>query len=172
MPYEAGHHEKRVYISQDGTLVVPSSAKGIAYENVSFTTCRTTEVAGGNLKNYGHTIIKTTGVGTLKLASPVPGVVKTITWGSTAAAKVKVRVVQTVDEATPLVKIGPKIAAAGATVVYASTDSFKNQFKAAKYGLGPTITLVGYSTARWIVTALSPSNTTGAGVPWIFATST
>jgi hypothetical protein len=172
MPYEAGHHGKRVYISQDGVLVVPSSAAGIAYENVSLTTSRTTEVAAGNLKNYGHTIITTTGVGTLKLARPFAGAEKIITWGSTAAKLVKVRVVQTVDEAAPLVKIGPKIAGAGATVVYASTDSFKNQFKATKYGLGPTITLVGYSTARWIVKSLAPSNTTGAGVPWIFATST
>ena len=171
MPYEAGHHSKRVYISQDGALVVPSSANGIIYENVSLTTAASTQVAAGNLKPYGHTIISVDSAATLKLGRPYTGVEKTITWATTGY-KAKVRVVQTVDEATPLVRIGPRIGAAGATVVYASTDAFKNQFKGAKYALGPTITLVGYSTARWIVKSLAPSNTTGAGVPWIFATST
>jgi hypothetical protein len=171
MPYEAGHHNKRVYISQDGALVIPSSGTGVVYENVSFTTAASTAVAAGTLKAYGHTIIKVDSAATLRLAAPYAGVEKTITWATTGY-KAKVRVVQTADEATPLIKIGPRIGAAGATVVYASTDGFKSNFKLTKYALGPTITLVGYSTARWIVKSLAPSNTTGAAVPWIFATST
>jgi hypothetical protein len=171
MPYEVGHHGKRVYLSMDGNLVVPSSAAGVISENISLTTAASTANSAGNLRNFGHTIINVGSAATLKLDKPYQGVQKIITWASTGY-KAKVRVVQTVDEATPLIKIGPKIGAAGATVIYASTDAFKNQFKASKFGLGPTITLVGYSTSRWIVTSLAPSLTTGAGVPWIFATST
>lgn len=186
---EAGHHEKRVYLHQDGRLVVPSSASiliegststfknsgaRIIDRNIGFTTSRTTEVTGGNLSNDGITVIISTGVGLLKLAAPTKGAEKTIIWGSTAAIKVKVRVSQTVDDASIKVggfpgKVNPNL---GANCFYASSDAFKNQFKAAKYGLGPSITLVGWSTARWFVKSYTPSNTTGAAVPWIFATST
>jgi len=85
-----------------------------------------------------------------------------------------VRVGQTVDDAT--IKIGglPGLVGGGggkgANCVYASSASAA-MFKNTKYACAPSITLRGYSTSRWIVTAVNPE-TTSAGTAMIFATST
>jgi len=175
MSEEVGHHYGRVHLNQDGQLVVPPGAHGVMYQNVSYTTSRSTAVSGGTISNRGMTIITTTAVGTLRLDNPVYGVEKTIVWGSTASRLVKLRVTPLVDT-DDTVKIGGFLGKVnpnkGVTCVYPSTDCLKLKFATNKYGPAPAITLVGYSTARWIVKAVFPMGTTNIAQPWVFATST
>ena len=187
---EQGHHEKRVYLHQDGRLVVPSSAKiliegstrgnygsgaRMVNRNISVTTSRTTALSPTEalISNSGVTIIVTTAVGTLRLDRPIKGVEKTIIWASTASKLVKVRVTPLVDtDATVKVSAsyGKKNPDKGATCFYPTTGMLKSM-KTAKYGLPATIVLVGQSTSRWFVKSLSGGDTTGIHF-WKFATST
>jgi hypothetical protein len=187
---EAGHHQKRVYLDRDGRLIVPSSASiliegstrsnahsgaGIINRNLGLSTSRTTEVSEGTISNRGVTIITSTAVGTLRLARPVKGVEKTLIWASTASKLVKVRVTPLPDgDVDETVKIsgsfGISNAGKGVTCFYPSTG-FLLSLKTVKYGLSAAATLIGYSSAIWVIKSLSGGDTTGIHF-WTFATST
>ena len=187
---EVGHHPARVYLDREGRLVVPSSASiliegstkanaqsgaGIINRNLGLSTSRTTEVSAGTIENKGITIITSTAVGTLRLARPVKGVEKTLIWATTAAKLVKVRVTPLPDgDVDETVKISGSFGKAnpgkGVTCFYPSTGLLKS-LKTAAYGLPAAATLVGYSSAVWVIKSLTGGDTTGIHF-WTFATST
>ena len=164
MSTEVGHHYGRVYLSQDGQLVVPPGAE-IVHGNIEISTGK-----GGNLTNYGISVINTTALGVFVLAQPTKGTKKTVIWGSTAQAVTPTKLRVETGDGTMDVKIRGKIAA-GAVCVFPSSEAMR-QMKARKYGMHPAITLIGLSTFQWMVAGLSFGETTGLHPAWTFATST
>ena len=164
MSTEVGHHYGRVYLSQDGELVVPLGAE-IIHGNIDISTGK-----GGNLPKYGISVINSTDVGVFVLAQPTKGAKKTVIWGSTSQAWTKTKLRVETGDGTMDVKIRG-LAAAGAVCVFPSSEGMR-QMKARKYGMHPAITMIGLSTFQWMVAGLSFGETTGLYPAWTFATST
>ena len=165
---EAGHHEKRVYISHDGALVVPSSAK-VKIEAGGILGCKpstggylgayATQVAN-TLPNRGVSIIRTTdSVGVDVLAQPTPdtiGATKIVIWDTTAKRKLRL--------ATVAGTFDVKVGSSSASVIVTSSDVGKFAHKGAggAAGLGAYVSLLAASTSRWILTGINPPMTTNA----------
>jgi hypothetical protein len=181
---EVGHHPKRVYLHQDGRLVVPSSATilvegstksnansgaSIINRNIGLTTQRTSDAP---IPADGVSIICTTAVGTLLLAHPIKGIEKTLIWASTASTKVKVRLSKNQEGKTIKIRgvFGKVNPTKGATVIFPSSD-FEKAMTDQKYAVPAAVTLLGYSTNTWIITNLTPGECTGIKY-WTLATGT
>lgn len=181
---ELGHHPKRVYLHQDGRLIVPSSATiliegstksnalsgaQIINRNIGLTTHRTSDPP---IPADGISLITSTAIGTLLLARPSKGVEKTLIWASTAALKVRVRLSPTQGGKTIKAHgdFGIKNPTKGATVIYPTSD-FCKVIVDQKYALGASITLVGYSTSKWFIKNVTPGECTGVKY-WTLATGT
>lgn len=165
---EAGHHEKRVYISQYGQLIVPSSATikveagGLLCVKPStggYTGAYATQVAN-TLPNRGVSIIRTTdSVGVDVLAQPTKDVIgteKLVIWDTTAKRKLRL--------ATAAGIFDVKCGSSSASVIVASSDvgKFAHKGAAGGAGLGAFVKLLAASTNRWIVTGINPPMTTNA----------
>ena len=174
---EAGHHQKRVYISHDGSLVVPSSAAikveagGLFCVKPStggVTAIAATQIAN-TLSNRGISIIKTTdSVGVDVLARPTKDIIgceKMIIWDTTAKRKLRL--------ATAAGAVDIRCATSSASSIWTSTDTGKFAHKGAAggAGLGAFVKLVAASTSRWILTGINPPMTTNAKF-WTFSSCT
>jgi hypothetical protein len=171
---EVGHHSKRVYIHQDGSLVVPSSASikveagGLLCAKPStggYSAICATGIANA-LSNRGISILKTTdAVGVDTLAQPTKatiGAVKTIIWDTTAARKLRL--------ATGAGLRDVRCGSSSCSVIVKTSDSGKIAHKAIPIYGAAQIQLTALSTDRWAVTFLHPSAT---GVKyWIFSSCT
>lgn len=155
---EAGHHEKRVYISQEGKLVVPSSAKIqmepgaiLSQYGASVTYCRTTTV-GASLPNRGISIIETSQVSTHGIQAITPDVVgsrKTIIIDSSALITIRSSTVPNGQT--------PKFHSSG-IAIHQSSDMGKILNKTRQ--VGAVIELLAYSTAAWYILSM-PNSTAG-----------
>jgi hypothetical protein len=171
---EVGHHEKRVYLSLDGQLVVPSSgaikieAGGLLCEKPStggYSAMCATGVSNA-LSNRGISIIKTTDVvGVDTLAQPTPatvGCVKTVIWDTTAVRKLRLATVAGARD----VRCG----SSSCSVIIKTSDAGKMGHKAIPIYGASLIQLMALSTDKWAVVNLQPSAT---GVKyWIFSSCT
>lgn len=167
---EVGHHEARVYLSQDGKLVVPSSAKlQVEYGGLfapypaSSGVIQVTTSKTGTITNRGVTIIKTSEIGVLALAQPtktVLGTVKTIIWETSAGVKVRT--------ASAAAGSDIKLSSSG-SVISITAGGGKSFHKTVD--LGATVQLLAQSTARWRILSMHPSMTTGT-VVWTISSTT
>lgn len=172
MSTELGHHAKRVYLSQEGALVVPSSARMVV-ESGGIIACKpstggigaifSTQVANA-LPNRGLFIIKTTDkTGIDTIAQPTPrtiGAEVTVIWDTTAKRYLRL--------ATAAGSRDVRCGSSSASVIIKTSDAGKFAHKAVPvYGIN-SITLRAASTDRWIVTNLRPDAT---GVKYFIFTS-
>lgn len=166
---EVGHHEARVYLSQDGMLVVPSSAKlQVEYGGLfapfpnSTGVIQVTTGKTGAISNRGVTIIKSSEVGVLELAQPtkdVIGTVKTLIFDTSAGIKVRTATVKATYDV--------RLASSATVLIQASgAKPFHNTC-----GVKPVVQLLAQSTFRWQILSMHPSMTTGAAV-WTLSSTT
>jgi hypothetical protein len=168
---EAGHHEKRVYISQDGVLVVPSSAKlmvepgGMLNVKPSTGGINGMVSSGLNISNRGITIITNNALGVDSLAQPTVnqlGTEKTIIWNTTATRKLRL--------ATGAGLRDVRCGTSSCSVIQPTSTLQKMAKKTLPvYGLA-SVTLVALSTDRWAIKSITPHAT--GGLYWVFSSCT
>lgn len=157
---EAGHHEKRVYISQEGTLVVPTSARvqmepgAILSQYGGSMTYSVTTTVGAALPNRGISIIRTSEGsihGIKSITKDVVGTIKRIIIDS--SAKITIRSTTTPSGATVKFKTT-------AIAIHQTSDIGKLYGKTRQ--MGGTIDLLAFSTSCWYIMRL-PNTTAGIG---------
>lgn len=166
---EVGHHWKMPYLSQDGQLVIPSSAKlrvepgGIfAPFGASTGTIETCTGKTGTITNRGITIIKSSAVGVLTLANPTAatiGCVKTLIFDTSAA--IHVRAAQTVGAEDI------KFTSSACVLTLGSGAKFSHK----TINFRPAVTLLAQSTSRWQILTINPAMSTSANF-WLLSSTT